>query len=154
MKQKLFSYVVLWLVAIMPACKPKENISLLLVSPKTLEALPREVDVAIKVSPAEIVAKLERGEMHLYFFQKNMSEPSEIWRFNAKPDVSENGVFAGKVWLGGKEQGKDEKYVLQIIVSEERKDFSTGPSDIDVVRTENLPKAISQQKYFLRRGGK
>lgn len=129
-----------------------QTCSISLTSPTKTDSLPREVSIKISVSPNNLVKEIKKGDSHVYFFQKNTLEPEGLWHFNSTPHLTQN-VLSGKLWLGGETQGRNEDFILMVLISNEKKAFITGPNNIDVVYTKkDLPVVVCNGTFKLHRG--
>lgn len=118
-----------------------------LVEPKTRTNLPRIVDIQISLNSSDGNIK----DLILHTYQKGLRE--DKWHCVKTASIG-NNIFIGEVWLGGPSLGRNETFLLKVILSNEEKVCSPGNHGIDVVLEKDFPLAKYEQTFTLKRGNK
>lgn len=148
-KNSLLTAVVITLTYIMsPYQTAFAECQIKLVLPTNTATLPRENHISVEIAPSDVLKEIKKGNMHLYFFQKNQLEKTQIWHFVAKPQYPIGAFFNGTTWLGGKNLGANEDYVFRVILSTQKRGYQTGPNDEDIVNEQDLPNPITCEEAF------
>jgi hypothetical protein len=123
------------------------NGPIVLIEPTTLVDLPQIVPIQISLNTSVINTK----NLTLHAYQRGIREKEGTWHCVKVNKISDDN-YIGEVWLGSKELGKNETFLLKIILSDKKVPCNDGSKQLDEAK--DLPSAIHEKVFILKRGNK